>query len=275
MSPGHGWKLRYGSSALIRHSMAWPAEPAAVALEADRLAGGHPDLLLHQVEAGDHLGHRVLDLDPGVHLHEVELSRRCRAGTRGAGADVADVGGQRHRRLRPSGRAARRRAPGWGSPRSASGGAAAPSSRARPGGRPCRSCRPSPGSRRGAGARGTSRRRPRRCRTPRAPRSAPGRRAGRTARRPCAIRIPFPPPPAVALMITGKPISSRERQRLLRVVDRARRARARSAPRPPAASRRAVALSPIWRIWSPVGPMKVMLDARQMSANSAFSARKP
>ncbi len=41
------------------------------------------------------------------------------------------------------------------------------------------------------------------------------------------------------------------------------------------ASRRAVALSPIWRICSPVGPMKVMLDARQVSANSAFSARKP
>ena len=41
------------------------------------------------------------------------------------------------------------------------------------------------------------------------------------------------------------------------------------------ASRRAVALSPIWRIWSPVGPMKVMLQARQVSANSAFSARKP
>ena len=42
-----------------------------------------------------------------------------------------------------------------------------------------------------------------------------------------------------------------------------------------AASRRAVALSPICRIWSPVGPMNVMLDALQMSANSAFSARKP
>ncbi len=41
------------------------------------------------------------------------------------------------------------------------------------------------------------------------------------------------------------------------------------------ASRRAVALSPILRIWSPVGPMNVRLDARQMSANSAFSARNP
>ena len=41
------------------------------------------------------------------------------------------------------------------------------------------------------------------------------------------------------------------------------------------ASLRAAALSPIWRIWSPVGPTNVMLDALTMSANSAFSARKP
>jgi hypothetical protein len=41
------------------------------------------------------------------------------------------------------------------------------------------------------------------------------------------------------------------------------------------ANRRAVALSPMARIWSPLGPMKVMLDALQVSANSAFSARKP
>ena len=35
-------------------------------------AGGDADLLLHQVDARDHLGHRVLDLDARVHLHEVE-----------------------------------------------------------------------------------------------------------------------------------------------------------------------------------------------------------
>src|SRR5262249_42538143 len=38
---------------------------------------------------------------------------------------------------------------------------------------------------------------------------------------------------------------------------------------------RAPALSPITRIWSAVGPMKSIFDAAQMSANSAFSARKP
>ena len=39
--------------------------------------------------------------------------------------------------------------------------------------------------------------------------------------------------------------------------------------------RRAVALSPISRICSGVGPMKVIFDAAQISANSAFSARNP
>ncbi len=37
-----------------------------------RLARGDPDLLLHQVDAGRHLGDGVLDLDPGIHLDEVE-----------------------------------------------------------------------------------------------------------------------------------------------------------------------------------------------------------
>src|SRR5204862_4634338 len=32
------------------------------------------DLLQYEVDAGDHLGDRMLDLDPGVHLDEVELA---------------------------------------------------------------------------------------------------------------------------------------------------------------------------------------------------------
>ena len=38
---------------------------------------------------------------------------------------------------------------------------------------------------------------------------------------------------------------------------------------------RAAALSPITRICCAVGPMNAMLEAAQVSANSAFSARKP
>ncbi|CAM5226496.1 hypothetical protein SNARM312S_02144 [Streptomyces narbonensis] len=50
-------------------------EPDVVLREGERLAGGHPQLPLHQVDAGDQLGHRVLDLETGVHLHEVVRRR--------------------------------------------------------------------------------------------------------------------------------------------------------------------------------------------------------
>ena len=36
------------------------------------LATGDPQLQLHQIKAGDQFGHRMLDLQPGVHLHEIE-----------------------------------------------------------------------------------------------------------------------------------------------------------------------------------------------------------
>src|SRR5258708_7714703 len=38
------------------------------------LAGGDADLLLDDVDTGDHLGHRMLDLDACIHLDEVELA---------------------------------------------------------------------------------------------------------------------------------------------------------------------------------------------------------
>ena len=41
---------------------------------AERLAGGDADLLAHQIDAADHLGHRMLDLQPRVHLDEGELA---------------------------------------------------------------------------------------------------------------------------------------------------------------------------------------------------------
>src|SRR5689334_3813312 len=37
-------------------------------------AGGDADLLEDQIDAGDHLGDRMLDLDTGVHLDEIELA---------------------------------------------------------------------------------------------------------------------------------------------------------------------------------------------------------
>ncbi len=38
-----------------------------------RCSGCDADLLLYQIDPGDHLRHRVLHLDARVHLHEVEL----------------------------------------------------------------------------------------------------------------------------------------------------------------------------------------------------------
>jgi hypothetical protein len=50
-------------------------DPQLVLRQRQRLAGGHAQLPLHQVLAGDGLGHGVLHLQPGVHLHEEEVHR--------------------------------------------------------------------------------------------------------------------------------------------------------------------------------------------------------
>ena len=41
------------------------------------LAGGDAELPFDQIEAGDRFGHRMLDLQPRVHLHEPEAVRRA------------------------------------------------------------------------------------------------------------------------------------------------------------------------------------------------------
>ena len=53
------------------------------------LAGGDTDLPLDEVDVGDHLAHRVLDLEAGVHLEEEELAV-LEDELDGAGAVVAD-----------------------------------------------------------------------------------------------------------------------------------------------------------------------------------------
>ena len=68
--PGAGAKPSAGSSAFRRASTACPVARRGLALEP--AAGGHVELELDEVEAGDHLGHGVLDLQPGVDLHERE-----------------------------------------------------------------------------------------------------------------------------------------------------------------------------------------------------------
>ena len=57
----------------MRHSIAAPRVHDVVLLERQRLAGGDADLRLDQVDAGDHFGHGMLDLDAGVDFDEVEV----------------------------------------------------------------------------------------------------------------------------------------------------------------------------------------------------------
>ena len=56
-----------------------------------RLAGGDPELGLDQVDVGDLLGDRVLDLDPRVHLDEDVVAVRVEKELHGAGVPVADL----------------------------------------------------------------------------------------------------------------------------------------------------------------------------------------
>jgi hypothetical protein len=57
------------------------------------------ELLAHEVDAGDLLGDRVLDLEAGVHLEEGDGAVLADEELAGAGADVADLAEDRLRRL--------------------------------------------------------------------------------------------------------------------------------------------------------------------------------
>src|SRR5690606_4305541 len=59
--------------------------------EGQRQARSDADLFAHQIDAGDHFGDRVLDLQAGVHLDEEELAVLPQE-LDGAGAQVADGG---------------------------------------------------------------------------------------------------------------------------------------------------------------------------------------
>ena len=54
--------------------MAWPWNSTSLCASRQLAAGGDADLLQHQIDVGDHLGHRMLDLDARVHLDEIELA---------------------------------------------------------------------------------------------------------------------------------------------------------------------------------------------------------
>ena len=58
----------------MRHSMLAPRCDDLVLPPRQGLAGRHPQLGDHEVEARHLLGHRMLHLEPRVHLEEVELA---------------------------------------------------------------------------------------------------------------------------------------------------------------------------------------------------------
>ena len=58
-------------------------------VERQRFAAGHAQLPFDQIEAGDHLGHRMLNLQARVHFHEIEISVRLGDELHRARADVA------------------------------------------------------------------------------------------------------------------------------------------------------------------------------------------
>ena len=55
----------------------------------ERFAGGDADLLFHQIEAGHHFRHAMLDLDTGIHLHEIDFPIAVQQKFHGAGVDIA------------------------------------------------------------------------------------------------------------------------------------------------------------------------------------------
>ena len=152
----------------------------------------------------------MLDLQPRVHLEEVEPAVFVEHELGGAGVRVADAARGVRPRPRPCARAAPGRARRWALPRSPSDGGAGSSTRARPGARSCRARRRGSGTRCGAAGADSVRAAP--LSSPNAAlRLALARCASASSKRArsSTTRIPRPPPPALALISSGVPIARR------------------------------------------------------------------
>ena len=90
----------------MRHSIAWPWSWTWSCVQVRPSPLRDADLLADQVDAADHLGHRMLDLQPGVHLDEVEFAVLVEE-LDGAGAAIAHFGHRLAHDARPSRRARR------------------------------------------------------------------------------------------------------------------------------------------------------------------------
>ena len=71
-------------------------QPRLEGVGRERPALGHGELERDEVEAGDELGHRVLDLQARVHLEERELAARVEEELDRPGPDVSDGARRTH-----------------------------------------------------------------------------------------------------------------------------------------------------------------------------------
>ena len=99
MVPVQGRKLFFGSSALMRHWIAWPCSVTSSCVNVKRHACRDGDLIAHDVDRRDLFGHRMLDLQAGVHFNEVEPAVLVQEELDGAGIVVVDGLGDRDGRF--------------------------------------------------------------------------------------------------------------------------------------------------------------------------------
>ena len=90
ISPGRRAKIVVGIFGIDPALDRVAAEDDVFLAKRQRLAGGDLDLLLDQIDAGDHLGDGMFDLDACVDLDEVEIVVRVDQELACAGVDVAD-----------------------------------------------------------------------------------------------------------------------------------------------------------------------------------------
>ena len=90
MRPAEGTNVS-GSSALMRHSIAWPREHGLADDIFKLFPVGQANLRFDQVHARDHFRDRMLHLDAGVHFDEVDRAVFIHQEFDRAGAAVADL----------------------------------------------------------------------------------------------------------------------------------------------------------------------------------------
>ena len=86
MRPDCGMKSWRGILRAQPHLDRVPGELDVVLLEPQRLAARDPQLQFDQIEPGDRLGDGVLDLQPRIHLHEIEFAAAIEQELQRAGA---------------------------------------------------------------------------------------------------------------------------------------------------------------------------------------------